>query len=265
MNGRLQTMLLRAIDFFFAKWPQPFPGKVRLRRCKIVSHRGEHDNREVIENTMAAFDRVKAAGVWGVEFDIRWTRDLHPVVFHDPDTQRIFGANRRIGEMTLAELSASFPLIPTLADVIERFGKSLHLMVEVKSEPYPDPAYQNRVLGRLFSGLSPSKDYHVISLAPEMLRRIDFVPASTLLPISGLNAGQLSRLSLRENYRGLTGHYLFVTDRLLRRHRRRNQQTGTGFIASENCLFREINRGVTWIFSNDAAVLQRICNGGADP
>ena len=213
---------------------------------------------------MAAFERTEAAGVWGVEFDIRWTRDLSPVVFHDADTRRIFGVNRRIGAMPLAEVRAAFPLIPTLEEVIRRFGKRLHLMVELKSEPYPDPAYQNRVLKELFADLTPSEDYHLMSLEPAMLRLIDFIPSSSLLPISEVNTRSLSRLALRKDYRGITGHYLMLTNRLLRRHRRRNQKTGTGFVASRNCLFREINRGVTWIFSNEAAKLQRICNRCAD-
>jgi len=258
ISSHVQDVLLRAFDLFFAKWPQPCPGKERLRQCKIVSHRGEHDNRQVMENTMEAFDRVKAAGVWGVEFDIRWTRDFHPVVFHDPDTMRMFGVNRKIRDMTLAELQSAFPRIPSLADVIGRFGQALHLMVEVKAETYPDPARQNRVLEKLFSGLTPGADFHLLSLAPEMFRLIDFVPASIFLPIAERNIRQLSRLALRENYGGLTGHYLFLTGRLLRRSRRRGQQVGTGFVASQNCLYREINRGVEWVFSDRAAALQAI-------
>jgi glycerophosphoryl diester phosphodiesterase len=29
-------------------------------------------------------------------------------------------------------------------------------------------------------------------------------------------------------------------------------------VASRNCLFRELNRGIRWIFSNDAVRIQKI-------
>jgi glycerophosphoryl diester phosphodiesterase len=40
-------------------------------------------------------------------------------------------------------------------------------------------------------------------------------------------------------------------------HHRKRQRVGTGYIASPGCLFRELNRGVDWIFSNHAEGLQR--------
>jgi len=254
-----QAILLKAIDRFYAGWPQRFPGEKRLRQCKIVSHRGEHDNRLVLENTMAAFEGVRDAGVWGVEFDIRWTRDLEPVVFHDPGTGRIFGRECKIREMTFEEVKLRFPLIPSLKDVISGFGKTLHLMVEIKAEPYPDPAGQNRRLKDLFAGLVPGEDFHLMSLVPGMFRFINFVPAPFFLPIAGADIGALSRVALQNGYGGITGHYLLLTRRMIRRHRNREQKVGTGFVASRNTLYREINRGVDWIFSNRAAELQAFC------
>lgn len=254
---RVLDRVQAAVDTIFARWPQKRPDPERLKGVRLVSHRGEHDNRRVLENTLAAFDRVQAAGVWGVELDIRWTRDLQPVVFHDPDTGRVFGGKpRKIMEMTRAEVRSRFPAIPALAEVIARYGKRLHLMVEIKAEHYPDPARQNRILADLFSGLAPGSDYHVLSLAPAMLHRIDFLPPRFLLPIAGTNIRQLSRLALDHHWGGLCGHYLLMTRGLQRRHVRNCQRVGTGFVASGNCLFREVNRDVSWIFSNHAARLQ---------
>jgi glycerophosphoryl diester phosphodiesterase len=33
---------------------------------------------------------------------------------------------------------------------------------------------------------------------------------------------------------------------------------GTGYVRTPNCLFRELNRGVDWIFSNHAAEVQAL-------
>ena len=48
---------------------------------------------------------------------------------------------------------------------------------------------------------------------------------------------------------------------IIDRHRAAGQEVGTGMIASKRCLFREINRGVKWIFSNSAVELQAVLTG----
>jgi glycerophosphoryl diester phosphodiesterase len=246
------------VDAVFAKRTQPLPSREQLENCKLISHRGEHDNATVLENTLPAFDQTVRSGIWGIEFDIRWTKDLHPVVFHDRDCKRIFQSTRAINTVTLAELQDRFPLIPSLAEVIQRYGQKLHLMAEIKAEVYPDPAYQNQLLGDLFAPLEPRTDFHLISMSPEMFDIVDFVPGSTFLPVARLNYRELSAMSLQKSYGGFNAHYLFVTDTLLRKHHDCGQKVGTGFIASKNCLFRELNREVDWIFSNNAGELQAV-------
>ncbi|MFH2065509.1 MAG: glycerophosphodiester phosphodiesterase family protein [Pseudomonadota bacterium] len=248
------------VDLFFSRWPQPVPAMEKLKNCKIVSHRGEHDNRTVFENTMEAFDRVLEAGVWGIELDIRWTRDLHPVVFHDPDLMRLFGSDWRISEISQKELRKHFPMIPHLSEVIQKFGKKLHFMVEIKKEVYPDPSYQNEVLKSLFGSLTPRKDFHILTLSPEMFPILSFTDPSAFLPISETNFIRLSKLSREKRYGGITGHYLFLSNPLLKKHRKIRQKIGTGFISSRNALFRELNRDIDWIFSNHAVKLQSIRN-----
>jgi glycerophosphoryl diester phosphodiesterase len=246
------------VDSFFAVLPQPVPLPERLQACRIISHRGERDNKHIFENTIPALDRVKNAGIWGLEFDVRWTLDLQPVVFHDQDCRRLFGSSVSIHQITLAQLRAEQPLIPTLEEVIVRYGGKLHLMIELKPETYPDPVRQSQILSGLLSDLRPSLDYHILSLRPSMFKLIDFVPRSTFFPVSILNARELSELTLRENYAGISGHYAFLSNEMLARHKAQGQKVGTGFVFSKNCLFRELNRGVDWIFTNHAVKLQRI-------
>lgn len=248
------------VDLFFSKWPQPIPTREKLKNCKIVSHRGEHDNRTIFENTMEAFDHARAAGAWGIEFDIRWTKDLHPVVFHDPDLKRLYGSDCRISEISQDDLRKQFPMIPHLAEVIQHFGKKLHFMVEIKKEVYPNPAHQNQVLTSLFRSLTPEKDFHILTLSPEMFPILSFVRKTAFLPIAETNFIRLSRQAWENRYGGITGHYLFLSNPLLKKHRKIGQKTGTGFISSRNALFRELNRDIDWIFSNHAAKLQGICN-----
>jgi len=259
-NFLIEKLFQEVADLFYEKIPRPFPGRDQLKQCKIISHRGEHDNKTVFENTMQAFERVYEAGVWGIEFDIRWTRDLHPVVFHDRDLRRVFKYDSEIKKLTLAELKTHFDLIPTLSEVIQKYGRKMHFMVEIKEEVYPNPGYQHGVLKELFQQLTPQVDFHFISLNPEMFLLINFVPSSTFVPSARLNVKPLSDLTRIKKYGGMAGHYFFITDTLLKKHRLQNQCVGTGYIRSKNCLFRELNRGVEWLFSNNAVELQGICS-----
>ncbi|MGD8993440.1 MAG: glycerophosphodiester phosphodiesterase family protein [Desulfobacterales bacterium] len=256
----LETHIRSTLDLFFARWPQPMPGKDRLEQCKLISHRGDYDNQSIFENTVAAFDRAAAAGVWGIELDLRWTQDLHPVVLHDTNLQRVFGRDYTIQQATLAELKSACPPVPTLADIIPKYGKKTHLMIEIKSEVYPDPARQNQILEELLAGLHPVKDYHFLTMDPQMFNIIDCVPRNAFLPVAHFNFFQLSKLALRQNYSGIAGHYLLLTRSRLKKHKAFMQNLATGYVNSKNCLFRELNRGVEWIFSDNAVELQRVVN-----
>jgi glycerophosphoryl diester phosphodiesterase len=253
-----ENRLLPLIDQIYARWPRPTPGIERLQGCRIISHRGEHDGRRVFENTLAAFDRAVDQGVWGIEFDIRWTRDMEPVVTHDPDLRRVFGQSLRVGDCGLHELKRICPLLPTLAEVIGRYGGKVHLMAEVKSESYPDRSRQSRILGDLFAELRPGRDFHLLALTPEAFELTPFAPPSAFLPVARLNVSGCSRIALQQGYAGIAGHYAVLPAGVIRRHHAAGQKVGTGYIRSRNALLREINRGVDWVFSNHAAGVQAL-------
>jgi glycerophosphoryl diester phosphodiesterase len=252
-----QTTILSIIDRFYRHRPYPMPDRARLENCKLISHRGEYDNRRVFENTFEAFDAVMAGGVWGIECDLRWTMDHQPVICHDNNLRRLYGSDVAINEMRLSDLLTAFPAIPTLEEAILRFGRRVHLMVEIKAVQEPGPHIQNKVLGELFSRLRPVADYHLISLDPSTLVTFDFLPTSALLPIAQLEIERFSRIVQEKNYGGLLGHYAWLTNQVIERHHGLGQQVGTGFVNSLNCLYRELNREVEWIFSDCAVRLQK--------
>jgi glycerophosphoryl diester phosphodiesterase len=212
----------------------------------------------VFENTLPAFDKARDSGVWGIECDIRWTKDLVPVVFHDADLQRLYGDSLNIGQTMLHQLKKEYPQIPTLPEVLTRYGKKMHLMIEIKAEIYPDLAYQRRVLSQAFSTLVPEEDYHFLSLDPRLFEYTDFVPSTTCISVAQLNLQEMSRLALEKNYGGIAGHYLFITEARMHIHQAQGQKVGTAYIRSRNSLFREVNRGVDWVFSNHACKIQNI-------
>ncbi len=264
MEEGVERIFHRLIDGVYRRWPRPAPPTHLLRSCRIISHRGEHDNHSRFENTLAAFDAAVDAGVWGIELDLRWTRDRVPVVFHDPDTRRLFNEDARIDRMALATLKERFPLIPTLSEVIDRYGGRLHLMMEIKNEPYPAPAVQSRCVQNQLEALSPGKDFHLMGLHPALFGYFAFLPARTFVSIARIRIDRFSRMAATNKWGGIAGHFLLTTNGLITRHHRLGQAVGTGFADSRRCLFREVARGVDWVFSNRAAKMQTICDSARD-
>jgi len=247
-----ENFLLNLSDRIFSVLPQKIPNKTQLEACRLVSHRGERDNINIFENTFSAFDPIIEKGIWGIEFDVRWTKDLVPIVIHDENAQRVFGKDVGIAEHTWEEIQKRVPEIPSLQNLIARYGKRCHLMIELKSEHYPDIKKQKAILKELLSPLRPAEDFHIIALDIALFTYVDFLPFSALLPVSTTNAAQLSPLSLHNNWGGITGHYLFMTQDLIKKHHDAQQKVGSGFANSEKVLFREINKNVDWVFSNSA-------------
>lgn len=256
------TLALWVVDQAYAIWPQRTPSKEAFSSCKIVSHRGEHDNSSVFENTMKAFRLAADAGAWGLETDIRWTKDLIPMVAHDPDTKRVFGKNITIADVSYTELRKAVPDIPTLQEFVSEFGKTMHLMIEIKDETFPDIEKQREILQDILSGLKPSDDFHLLALDPALFDQFPIVPTSACLPVALLNFRELSEIALEKQYAGISGHFLVLNDTLKALHEAKGQLFGTGFPASKNAFYRELNRGVEYVFTNDAVKLAKLQKSG---
>jgi len=254
----LQDAAMAVADFIMAAIPRPVPSLNALSECRIISHRGEFDNSAVMENTLEAFDIARHHGVWGIECDIRWTADLVPVICHDADASRVFGDPIIIAEVSFSELRERVPLVPSLAELVAEFGGNTHLMLEIKSVPNSDVATQSGILAESLADLQPEAEFHFLALDPALFELATFVPARCCLPVAEINLRKLSAAALMQELGGVTGHFLLLSKAVKRRHEEAGQQVGTGFIASQNCLFRELNRGVRLIFSNDAVRIKKI-------
>ena len=99
------------------------------------AHRGLHGE-NVPENSLAAFALARNAG-YGIELDVRLSRDRRVMVFHDDTLKRMCGVDRRVEELTCAELQSlrlagSDQTIPTLAQVLALIGGRVPLLIELK-------------------------------------------------------------------------------------------------------------------------------------
>ena len=252
----LDQAFLRTVDALYALRPYR-PTAAQLEAVRIVSHRGQREAPGILENTYAAFDPLRGSGVFGLEFDVRWTRDLVPVVFHDADFMRLYGDRARLADLTLSEALARFPQVPTLHELVRRYSGEFHLMVELKTERYPDPALQNRRLAEALAPALESRRCHVMSLAPAMLAQLPALPAARTLGIARLNSGAISAEALASGRGGFGCHYTALRARHIRAQHAAGQLIGSGFPASPALLYREAARGVDFVFTNRALQLER--------
>ena len=242
-------------DAIFRHLPKSSLTASQWQSCRIVAHRGCPDySNAIYENTMLAFERAENSGVWGIEFDVQWTRDRVPVVIHDTATNRLPGdVAVEVGSVDFTELRRFCPLVPRLEEVLERFSGKLHLMIELKSETLDSKAML--VIEALLTDLHPVKDYHLLSLQPDELREINCCPAEAKVLVAITNTRKIFNQFLAGGFGGVTGHYLLLNSRMRRQLGQQGASWGTGFVNSLGLLTRELKSGATWVFSNNAVNL----------
>ena len=107
----------------------------------IIGHRGAAGHAP--ENTRAAFEAALGLGVDAVEFDVQFTHDGCPVIFHDETMERMTGVPVRIPDHTQAALSG-FDLgflygerfrgerLPAVEEIAKLVPPPIELHVELK-------------------------------------------------------------------------------------------------------------------------------------
>ncbi len=110
-----------------------------MERYKGVkfAHRGLHDS-EKAENSLSAFAAAVEHG-YGIELDVRLSKDGELVVFHDDTLDRVTDATGRVDTMTAEELSrvrlsGTEDTVPTFREVLKLVDGKVPLLVEIKED-----------------------------------------------------------------------------------------------------------------------------------
>ena len=119
----------------------------RMDKFKNVyyAHRGLHGKHDIFddaapENSLKAFARAVELG-FGIELDVRQTKDGEIVVFHDDTLNRVVGKEGRVSDMTYTELkdmtlSGTDEKIPLFTEVLSLVSGRIPLLVEIKDDGY---------------------------------------------------------------------------------------------------------------------------------
>ena len=136
MRVILLILLVLVLLFLFLTAPSLKRKRARPWLGTMFAHRGLHDGKRP-ENSLAAFDAACRAG-YGIELDVRYSKDGQLIVFHDDTLERMCGDRRRPEELTVAELK-ELPLaqteerIPTFDEALRRINGRAPLLVEIKN------------------------------------------------------------------------------------------------------------------------------------
>lgn len=247
-----------AADLWMQYYPRCKPKNINTQ-TRIIAHRGERDGLEVKENTFAALDPLvtynqtqPGVPVWGIECDVRWTKDLEPVILHDPDLVRVFGQQETLNQLSFKQLRQLQPSIPHLAELVERYRGQLHFMLEIKSEPYPNLDLQNQRLAAALEGLQPQQHFHLYSFDAELLDKLSITPPQAKILIAVFNRSTALQHVIHEDYAGLGAHYTVMNQTSIHKLQATNKKACIGMVDSRNALCRELRRGGDWLFSNHA-------------
>lgn len=133
--------VLAALILFLIAPQKPRFEQKRAFLKRNFAHRGLYaQDQSVPENSMEAFRAATAAG-YGIELDVRLSKDGQVVVFHDDTLQRVCGVEGRVDAFTLEELRGfslygSDQHIPLFTEVLRLVDGRVPLIVELKNGPW---------------------------------------------------------------------------------------------------------------------------------
>lgn len=110
---------------------------MREYRGVNFAHRGLHGEGRA-ENSLSAFSAAVEAG-FGIELDVRLSKDGCLVVFHDDTLTRVAGIDKRvdsllIGELKKCRLLGTEDTVPTFREVLALVNGRVPLLIEIKED-----------------------------------------------------------------------------------------------------------------------------------
>ena len=201
----------------------------------IIAHRGA--SKQFPENTTAAFDAALIQGCDAIELDVQLSRDGVPVVYHDRTLSRAGGGRRHVADLDLVELrrlnaaarggsTAAHQPIPTLEEVLRRYGGRTRLLLEIKTREGRRGAQRHLELARKAAELAERhhSESDVMLLcyeqpvlaeaarfAPDLPRVLNLKPPPTLG--AGLKRELCSLHALSVDVRTLTSRFAIAVRR----------------------------------------------------
>jgi glycerophosphoryl diester phosphodiesterase len=216
----------------------------------LLGHRGaRHD---APENTFAAFDLAFDHGAHGFEFDVRRTRDEKTIICHDPKFHRLVVRRQTLKQLR-AVCASPKQMPPTLEGVLERYGRSAFLNIEVKVRGAEE------LVVRAVKSARPQR-YFISSFLPGVLRRLHALDPSLVLGALAQTRWQLRRWKiLPVSY--VVPHYRLLSRRLVEKLHAADKTVITWTVNERKQMLRSAKLGVDGIISDDTRLLVEVLGG----
>jgi len=211
----------------------------------LLGHRGARC--DAPENTLAAFDLALKYGADGFEFDVRSTGDKRSIICHDPKFNRLV-----IRKHTFKQLQASCSPgkepPPRLEDVLQRYGRTAFLNIEVKVR-----GMENIVL-RALKKHPPRRGYFISSFLPSVVRTLHALDNSLVLGALAQTPWQLRRWR-KLPVRYVVPHYRLLSARLVESVHAAGKSVITWTVNDPRLMVRAAELGVDGIISDNTKLL----------
>ena len=104
----------------------------------IIAHRGVHNEKDIIENSLEAFKEAVNKN-YIIELDVHFLKDGDVVVFHDDNIERMTGINKNLKDCTYDEIRNIKLLnkntyIPKFSDVLKLVDGKVPILIELKND-----------------------------------------------------------------------------------------------------------------------------------
>jgi len=143
-----------------------------------IAHRGLYDEAKgAPENSLAAFRRAVSHGI-PFEFDVQYTADRCPIVWHNAIVQLPNGINSHVGELRSSDLMKlrlgdTQETIPTLAQVLELVSGKVPIVVDVRRWSFDrHGAFEHAIASQLRTYSGPAALQSFDPLAVWRLKRL---------------------------------------------------------------------------------------------
>ncbi len=139
----------------------------------IASHRGNVTGPDPkYENTWAALEKVVNSRFEWVEIDLQITRD-DVIVLHHDDHLEINGQKRFIFNMSIEQLRG-YKNVPTLKDVLNRYGDKINFLLEAKPQPFIGRrSAMARQISRMVNELPKDREVIVDSFSSHIVASVE--------------------------------------------------------------------------------------------
>jgi glycerophosphoryl diester phosphodiesterase len=210
----------------------------------LLGHRGARTYAP--ENTLAAFDLALAHRAQGFEFDVRCTRDRRLVLCHDPKFHRLLIRRHTLKQLNDA-IKSPGETLPTLEEVLDRYGRSAFLNIEIKTRGIEE------LVVRAVKRARPQR-YFISSFLPSVVRGLHALDPSLALGALAQTTWQLRRWRrLPVSY--VVPHHRLLSRRLVAKLHDAGKTVVTWTVNDRKLMLRVAAMGVDGIISDDTKAL----------